>query len=676
MTGATPDPESGVHSAAWSRGLAALLAAVLFALDVATPLGIAAGVPYVAVVLLSLRLPRSREVLHTAVICSLLTLLGMALSPEPGGTEWWKVAANRALALFAIWATAILGRQAHSIRDALRTTRDRLADESRDHAAALAEDQARLSGIIQSAMDGIITLDEDQKVVVFNRAAEEIFRTSAAAAIGRSLDQFIPARSRERHRDLIRKFGGSGETNRGAGDLGYLVGLRADGMEFPMEIAISQVDVGGERLFTAIVRDVTEQIRSKQELAERAEQEAVIAELGQRALLGGSLENLMQECAETLSRTLDVEYTKILELLPDETELRVVAGVGWKPGIVGAATVSAAADSQAGYTLAADQPVVVADLSDEKRFSGPPLLRDHGVRSGMSVVILGEERPYGVLGVHTRRPRAFSRNDVDFVRSIANFIGLAVRRARAEDALRLTEKRSREIEELASISTVTAGIAHDVGTPMNIIMGYADMLERGTEDPKARERAVIIKEQVGRIVRLTDTLLNMARPRKGLPVEVDLARLLESSLAFYQEKLKQHAIRVERDFPPVPSVRGNPDRLQQVFLNLFVNAVDAMVDGGTLSVSLVSPRKGEVEIRVNDSGSGIDPENLARVFEPFFTTKKRGEGNGLGLLVSKSIVLDHGGSIAVHSEPGAGTEVRIQLPAAGGGDLPAGDTGA
>jgi len=670
MLGSSPDRNSDRRSVGWLHALATLLAAVFFVLDIVIPLGVAAGVPYVAVVLLSLRLPRSRDVLFFALGCSVLTLVGIAFSPGPGGAALWKVLANRALALFAIWATAILGAQRHVAKGTLRVARGHLEDERREHATALAERQARLSGIVQSAMDGIITVDEEQKIVVFNHAAEEIFGAKAVDMIGNPLDHFIPERFRENHPGLIRQFAGSGVTRRHIGALGHVCGLRSDGTEFPAEISISQVEIGGEKVFTAVIRDITERKQAEEELAIRAQQQAAIAELGQRALLGRSLQNTMQDCVETLSRALDVEYAEVLELLPDEMALRFLATVGWKPGLVGKATVPSSLDSEAGYTLSVDHPVVVTDLLNETRFSRLPLFRDHGVRSGMSVIVRGDDRPYGVLGVHTQRSREFSDNDIDFVQAVAHFIGLAVRRARAEEDLRITEERAREAEELASISTITAGIAHDVGTPMNIIMGYADMLERGLEDPKACERAAIIKEQVSRVVRLIDTLLNMARPTKGSLIPVELEGVLEASLSFYQEMLKKHGIVVERDFEPVPTVYGNPDRLQQVFLNLFVNTADAMPDGGTLFVCLRSPSNDEVEILVRDTGTGIASEDLKHIFEPFFTTKDRGEGNGLGLLVSKSILVDHGGSIEARSEPGSGTEFRILLPVQGqaGGD--------
>jgi signal transduction histidine kinase len=147
-------------------------------------------------------------------------------------------------------------------------------------------------------------------------------------------------------------------------------------------------------------------------------------------------------------------------------------------------------------------------------------------------------------------------------------------------------------------------------------------------------------------------------------VSVDLAGELETALSFLEQQFRKRGIAVDRRFEPVPVIRGDRDRLQQLFLNLFVNAEDAMPDGGELRVTVRIGEPGKVEIRIADTGVGIPEESLESIFEPFFTTKDRGKGTGLGLLVSKGIVVDHGGAISVSSEAGKGTEFRILLPAA------------
>jgi signal transduction histidine kinase len=230
------------------------------------------------------------------------------------------------------------------------------------------------------------------------------------------------------------------------------------------------------------------------------------------------------------------------------------------------------------------------------------------------------------------------------------------------ETLRSTARRARAAEDLASVATLVAGLAHEIGTPMSVIQGHAELLESAVADERARQRLHTISAQIDRIANIMQTLLNLARPRAPVRVELDLRQLLDDTLAFVGEKLSRRAVAVERSFEDVAPVRADGEKLQQLFLNLFLNAADAMPQGGTLRVALRPDGEGAVEVRVEDTGAGIAPANLQRVFEPFFTTKSAGEGSGLGLAVAQSIVHDHNGAIDVESVVGRGTEFRIRLP--------------
>ena len=236
--------------------------------------------------------------------------------------------------------------------------------------------------------------------------------------------------------------------------------------------------------------------------------------------------------------------------------------------------------------------------------------------------------------------------------------------------LQLTEKRARVAEELVSVATLVAGLAHEIGTPMGVIQGHANQLESAVSDEDAKWRLRTIQEQVSRISKIIQTLLNMARPGKAQHVLVPLESVIETTLAFLTEKFSRRGIEIQSEVDAAPSVLGDPERLQQLFLNLFMNAVDAMPDGGQLRVSLKTSADGEIEIAVADDGQGIPERDLARIFEPFFTSKEAGTGNGLGLMVAKGIVKDHGGSMKVESEQGQGTEFQILLPPSNGPATP------
>jgi PAS domain S-box-containing protein len=235
-------------------------------------------------------------------------------------------------------------------------------------------------------------------------------------------------------------------------------------------------------------------------------------------------------------------------------------------------------------------------------------------------------------------------------------------RKRVEKELQDAAKRVEAAEELASVGTLVAGLAHEIGTPMGVIQGHAKLLEKHIDNESARWRLKTIQDQIGRISRIIQSLLNMARPKATERVLVALEPLLETTLSFLTEKLSRRRVRVVRDFQQVGSVIGDPERLQQLLLNLFLNAVDAMPDGGELRVRLQPDGKSGVILWVGDTGYGIEPDKLDRIFDAFYTSKEAGSGNGLGLMVASRIVGDHGGTLRVESTLGVGTEFRIHLP--------------
>ena len=164
----------------------------------------------------------------------------------------------------------------------------------------------------------------------------------------------------------------------------------------------------------------------EKQVEQRVRQQEAVVDLGRQALGGADLSTLMRSVTELVAKTLSVEFCKVLELLPDNDALILRAGVGWKPGLIGQTTVSAGTNSQAGFTLLCKEPVIVEDLRTEERFIGPPLLRDHAVVSGMSVIIGPSDHPYGILGAHTAKARAFSQDDIHFLQAVANVLSQVI----------------------------------------------------------------------------------------------------------------------------------------------------------------------------------------------------------------------------------------------------------
>jgi PAS domain S-box-containing protein len=478
--------------------------------------------------------------------------------------------------------------------------------ELRAHQARRRESELRLAGIVLSAMDAIVTVDESQRILFFNPAAEKMFGRSAEEMIGRSLDVLIPARLRAAHREHTRSFLRSGQTSRRMGQLGRVWGLRASGEEFPIEASISHTMSATGPLLTVILRDVTDQERA--------------------AATGALLASIVRSSDDAIIGT--------------DLEGRILT---WNP----------AAEKIYGYEGQEIAGSLLTRLMPEERHAELGTILDE-VRRGRSI---GHLETVGIR----RDGRRFDVSLGVSPRDDAGAIVGASVIARDISEHRTLERRLRQAEELAAVATLVTGIAHDIGTPMNVILGYTDMLARSIQRAKDRERLRIIREQVERVTRLIQTLMNFARPHRESPQPLRVEDVADRALALIGETARKRRIAIERAYGDTPTILAHGDRLERAFLDLFVNACDAMPEGGILRVATRALPEG-LEIAIEDTGTGIAPEALARIFETFFTTKPRGKGTGLGLLVTRGIIAEHGGTIDVESDVGKGTAFCIRLP--------------
>ena len=226
------------------------------------------------------------------------------------------------------------------------------------------------------------------------------------------------------------------------------------------------------------------------------------------------------------------------------------------------------------------------------------------------------------------------------------------------------EEQMSQTEKLTSLGLLAAGVAHEVNTPLAVISNYIQMLAKQMPDGDPRHSIIEkIVKQTFRASEIVNNLLNFSRTGAGELADVDLNRVVEETLSLVAHPLKTSQIRVVKQLTDgLPPVRGSANKLQQVFLNLFLNARDAMPTGGMLEVR-TSAHNGSVEIEVVDTGNGIPREHIHKIFDPFFTTKATGRGTGLGLSVSYGIIKEHAGRIDVRSTPGRGTSFHVEFPA-------------
>ena len=228
------------------------------------------------------------------------------------------------------------------------------------------------------------------------------------------------------------------------------------------------------------------------------------------------------------------------------------------------------------------------------------------------------------------------------------------------------ERRLVQADKLSSIGLLAAGVAHEVNTPLAVISTYSQMLAKQVIGDEQKSKLLDkISKQTFRASEIVNSLLNFSRTSPTEFVELDLSRVLGETLNLIEHQLEKSGVSVRAVYSEnLPKIRGNSGKLQQVFLNLFLNARDAMPNGGTLSVRSWG-EAGFAHVEVADTGHGIDPESLARIYDPFFTTKGAKKGTGLGLSVTYGIMQEHNGIIEVDSNPGAGTRFRLEFPASG-----------
>jgi hypothetical protein len=225
------------------------------------------------------------------------------------------------------------------------------------------------------------------------------------------------------------------------------------------------------------------------------------------------------------------------------------------------------------------------------------------------------------------------------------------------------ERRLVQADKLSSIGLLAAGVAHEVNTPLAVISNYAQMLAKQVAQDEQKSRMLEkIAKQTFRASEIVNGLLNFSRTSSTEFGEVDLNRVIQETLSLVEHQMKNAGVEVRAQLEPeLAPIHGNAGKLQQVFLNLFLNARDAMDGGGVLHVK-TSPEDGGARVEVSDTGHGIAPEHVHRIYDPFFTTKATRRGTGLGLSVSYGIIQEHGGSIEVFSRAGGGTRFQVELP--------------
>ncbi|MEW6144441.1 MAG: PAS domain S-box protein [Thermodesulfobacteriota bacterium] len=296
-----------------------------------------------------------------------------------------------------------------------------------------------------------------------------------------------------------------------------------------------------------------------------------------------------------------------------------------------------------------------------------PAGRELGEHSALGIPIFIKEKVIGVLWFFSVKERKFTEKEIRFLTTLGDQIAVAVAKAKMMREIEIAQEQLIQSEKMASIGRLISSIAHEINNPLTPIVGYSRrLLEKDGHDEQERHALEVIYNSAQRVVRIIDKLLSFSR--KSLPVRSyeDINGLIEQALEFreYQYRLGNVEI-VKKLDPGLPKTMVDPNQIQQVLMNLLLNAEQAIVGArgsGRIEITSGLGSGGAIEITVSDDGPGIPDEIRGKVFDPFFTTKEPGEGTGLGLSVSYGIVKEHGGDIYIREGGGEGATFVVELP--------------
>ena len=543
-------------------------------------------------------------------------------------------------------------------------------DDTPRSAEALAS-QAMFAAILDIAADAVITVDEAQRIMHFNKGAEQIFGYAPDEVIGQPLEVLLPERFRAAHPALVRGFGAGQETARRMGHRREIYGLRKNGKEFPAEASISKLLLPtGRTVYSAVLRDVTDRKRAEQDQRFLAEASAILAaSLDYEATLAAVPQLAIPRFGSWCALAL---------VAPDDSLRRIVAPHS-DPSL--AAPLE---EMMRRYPLHWDSPWLAVDVlrtgtptmvstvtddwleahaEDPEHFR---LLKQVGTSSLLSIPLIARDQVLGAITIgRAEGSPPFDEADLGLASDIAARAALAIDNARLyQTAQRATQARD----------VVLGIVSHDLRNPLSAIAMCASAL-RESPPEAATDRASLadtIYDSAEWMQRLIQDLLDVAAiearqlsiERQREPVEP----IVQRTRATFERPATERGVRLSVEvLPGTPEVDGDAERILQVLANLVSNAVKFTESGGMVTV--VAERSGAgVQFSVRDTGAGVPADDLSHLFNLYWHARRnaRSRGSGYGLAIARGIVEAHGGRIWVESVVGEGSTFRFTVPAADG----------
>jgi len=530
--------------------------------------------------------------------------------------------------------------------------------------------------IAETASDAIITIDEDSTIVSVNLSAERIFGYSIPELLGQSITLLMPEQLRQLHKNGLSRLMQTGERHIKWESI-ELPGLHKDGRTINLEISFGEFVAEGRRLFTGIVRDITQR---KHEQRLRSAYTAAVRALAENH----SSRSVLRETLCAICHALEWKLGILWNVDEAREELQIAASSTEQDGLSGFVDSSRAVRYTKGVGLpgsvwATKRPVWVGRISDEPNFARKAAASQFNLISAAAFPIIARQEVIAVMEFFSTEIQQPDQELLDTFMTIGHQMGQSMERTRVEESLVQSiarEKLARREAEAANRmkDEFLTLLSHELRTPLTSVYGWVQLLKERPADPHTSAKALAVIDRNVRVqVQLIDDLLNISRIITGkLQIQrelVDPLTIVNTAIETIRPSAdaKQITLTFETD-PRIPDVSVDPNRLQQIVWNILSNAVKFTPSGGSVVV-IVRYSPTELKIVVADSGEGIAPDFLPHVFDRFSqadaSKTRRHGGLGLGLALVRQLVELHGGTVRAESAGiGQGSTFTINLPVA------------
>jgi len=521
--------------------------------------------------------------------------------------------------------------------------------------------------LISSVQEGVFISTPQGRFLDFNDALlrmtgyedrEELLEVDIPAAF------YANSSDRERLKKLLQQHGR-------VADFEFEMRRKDGEIRSMLESSIAVRDAAGNvTAYQGFLLDITERKQAEYEIRRRNRELLVLNSIGQTLTESLDLSDSLHRTLRQMAELFSLDATSLYLFDQNGTQLRRIAAVGHRSEFS-----RRFPPVSVNPELMQHIKAVHATFLSAQGLSLPPIFRDVQLKEAIVdayvVVLWSKDRVIGGLVVGSRAPREFSAADVNLLIAVGSQFSSAIERSilyeetrLAYENLRRTQEQLLHSEKLAAVGQLISGVAHELNNPLTAILGYSQLLtSSGQMGQQGIEYADKLYKQAQRTHRIVQNLLSFARQHKPERVPVQINQTLEETLALRDYDLRMHNVRIHLDLAEnFPVTSADPHQLQQVFLNMMNNAVDAILEHSTegdiwVRTALNGDR---LSIEITDSGPGV--KDASRVFDPFYTTKPVGKGTGLGLSICYGIITEHGGTIRVRNIPSRGASFTVELP--------------